>query len=118
MSFVSWLSKISFFQTFFSLSCPETPYFTRVFWVVVICSKNADYCKSTPNLMRCCVLIVNKNWLLLSIYSYTFITGTNNEFSRTTLFTFEKEYSYIEAIIIWLLQKSRFKIFIINSIFS
>ena len=60
MSFVSWLSKISFFQTCFSLFCPGMPCFARVSEVIVICSEITDCGKSEQNPASCYYLLVVK----------------------------------------------------------
>ena len=53
MSFVSWLSKISFFQTSISLFCHGMPCYAKDFGDFVVCSEITDCGKSEQNPASC-----------------------------------------------------------------
>ena len=79
MSFVSWLSKISFFQTSISLFCPGMPCYAKDFGDFVVCSEITDCGKSEQNPASCYYLLVVKlvikrNFLLLRIFTTYLVT--------------------------------------------
>ena len=75
MSFVSWLSKISFFQTSISLFCPGMPCYAKDFGDFVVCSEITDCGKSEQNPASCYyLLVVKRNFLLLRIFTTYLIT--------------------------------------------
>ena len=73
MSFVSWLSKISFFQTSISLFCPGMPCYAKDFGDFVVCSEITDCGKSEQNPASCYYLLVVKlvvKWSWLTTKDY------------------------------------------------
>ena len=79
MSFVSWLSKISFFQTSISLFCPEMPCYAKDFGDFVVFSEITDCGKSEQNPASCYYLlvvklVVKRNFLLLRIFTTYLVT--------------------------------------------
>ena len=79
MFFVSWLSKISFFQTSISLFCPGIPCYAKDFGDFVVCSEITDCGKSEQNPASCYYLlvvklVVKRNFLLLRIFTTYLVT--------------------------------------------